>query len=148
MLDKKLKEGMQGLQLKFTKFKGFSENFNECSDKLTSIKGEYPTRLGAAIRHAGDGLEKRPSMKKLLLVITDGAPSDIDVYDDHYLEYDSWYAVKALANNNIKTFCINLNASSTHVTEHMFSIGRYRVLDDITRLPDVLSEIYIRYARH
>lgn len=44
--------------------------------------------------------------------------------------------------NNIKTFCINLNSSSTPVIEHIFGKGRFRVLHDIARLADVLSDIY------
>jgi len=134
--------------IKFTKFKRFDENFNECRNKLANIKGEYSTRLGAAIRHAGYGLQQRSSTKKLLLVITDGVPSDIDVYDERYLEHDSWYAVKTLSKQNTKVFCISLDASSTPAIEHIFGKGRFRVLDNITRLPEVLSEIYIKYARH
>jgi len=134
--------------IKFTKFKRFTESFDECREKLAGLKGEYSTRLGTAIRHAGNALAQRSAAKKLLLVITDGAPSDIDVYDEQYLEHDSWHAVKTLDNTNIKTFCINLDSSSTPAIEHIFGKGRFKVLDDISRLPDVLSDIYIKYARH
>lgn len=135
-------------QVKLTNFKRFSEAFEESKAGLADIRGEYSTRLGTAIRHSEGSLLKQPERKKLLLVITDGAPSDIDVYDSDYLQHDSWHAVHALARSGIKSFCLNLDSRADSVIEHIFGIGRFETLDNIARLPEVLSRIYLRHTRH
>ena len=129
-------------------FKNFDESFEQSKARLSTVRGQYSTRLGAAIRNTADYLAKQPAKKKLLLVVTDGAPSDIDVFDRHYLDHDSWHAVQSLASQGIKPFCFNLDSRSDHVTEHIFGKGRYKTLDQLTHLPDILFEVYMRYGRH
>lgn len=50
-------------QVYFTKFKNFEESYDESKARLSNVKGEYSTRLGVAIRHAGHELELQSSMK-------------------------------------------------------------------------------------
>lgn len=135
-------------QVNLTSFKKFSESFEDCKLNLGSIHGGYSTRLGVAIRHCEQALLQRDERRKLLLVITDGAPSDIDVFDNHYLQNDSWHAVHTLAISGIKSFCINLDSRASPVIEHIFGRGRFETLDNVTRLPEVLSQIYLRAARN
>ena len=135
-------------QVDITNFKAFSESFANSKARLSEIHGKHSTRLGAAIRHSEQSLAQQMQRKKLLLVITDGAPSDIDVYDQHYLEHDSWHAIHALNKSGIKSFCLNLDTGANQVIEHIFGRGRYETLEQLDRLPEVLSRIYLRYARH
>lgn len=135
-------------EVNYIKFKNFADVFDKNKTRLAEIKGEYSTRLGAAIRHSAQELAQQASEKKLLLVITDGAPSDIDVFDQRYLDEDCWQAVKSLAGMGIKPFCLNLDSNADSVIEHIFGKGRYETLAHLNRLPDVLSRIYIRYGRH
>jgi len=135
-------------QVQVTNFKKFTESFTETKAHLASIRGQFSTRLGAAIRHSEQYLARQMERKKLLLVITDGAPSDIDVYDQRYLEHDSWHAVHELSKSGIKPFCLNLDAGADRVIEHIFGRGRFETLEHLTRLPEVLSGIYLKYARH
>ena len=44
------------------------------------MTGQLSTRMGAAIRHAGHHLKLQRSAKKLLIVITDGEPTDINKF--------------------------------------------------------------------
>jgi nitric oxide reductase activation protein len=81
-------------------------------------------------------------------VITDGAPSDIDVFDRQYLEYDSWQAVKSLTSKGIKPFCLNLDGRADRAIEHIFGKGHYETLEHLNRLPEVLSRIYMKHGRH
>ena len=64
--------------------------------RLAAMNGELSTRMGAAMRHAGRLLARRPERKRLLVVLTDGAPSDVDVRDPQYLRADARKAVEAL----------------------------------------------------
>ncbi|RYZ10341.1 MAG: hypothetical protein EOO73_01860 [Myxococcales bacterium] len=47
------------------------------------------TRLGPALRHATQRLGERPSARKLLLLLSDAEPADVDVFDDRYLVEDA-----------------------------------------------------------
>ncbi len=134
-------------QISFTCFKYFNEEFESSKARLSEITGSYSTRLGAAIRHSASELAQQPERKKLLLVITDGAPSDIDVYDKEYLVQDSWHAVHGLYRHGIRPFCINLDGRADRVIEHVFGKGRSETLSSVARLPDLLAHLYMRYMR-
>ena len=134
-------------EINFINFKSFAEDFSDSKERLTDISGQYSTRLGVAIRHAAFHLAQQSARKKLLLIITDGAPSDIDIYDSHYLEHDSRHAVNSLIQTGIKPFCLNLDASSDSVIEHIFGKGRFETLQQLLHLPEVLSRIYMRHGR-
>lgn len=129
-------------------FKNFNESFAQSKARLSAVRGQYSTRLGAAIRSTADHLAQQPARKKLLLVVTDGAPSDIDVFDRHYLDHDSWHAVHSLASQGIKPFCLNLDSRSDHIIEHIFGRGRHETIDQLNQLPDVLFKVYMRYGCH
>ncbi|MBD3671281.1 MAG: VWA domain-containing protein [Gammaproteobacteria bacterium] len=132
----------------YTRYKSFDDDFQANRSRLCGIKGSYSTRLGTAIRHCATELSQQENRKKLLLVITDGAPSDVDVYDTNYLVADSWHAVRSLSQQGIRPFCLNLDSQSESTTEYVFGKGRYQTLDDMRRLPDVLSYLYLKYMRH
>lgn len=135
-------------EVNINSFKKFNESFDDSKTRLSDIRGLHSTRLGTAIRHSGYHLAQQPETRKLLLVITDGVPSDIDVFDRYYLEHESRHAVQALKGSGIKSFCINLNSLADPVIEHIFGKGRYETLDRLDRLPEVLSYIYLRHVRH
>lgn len=129
-------------------YKQAQESFAEARQRLAGIQGSYSTRLGAAIRHVASQLAQQPTMKKVLLVITDGAPSDIDVFDSAYLQQDSHHAVAGLAAMNIRPYCINLDPQAAQSIARIFGAGHYQTLQRIEDLPRVLSAFYIRHVRH
>lgn len=134
-------------QVRIRNFKAFAEPFRQTRQRLSSISGAYSTRLGAAIRHCAQQLAPQPQRRKLLLVITDGVPSDIDIFDQHYLRKDSWHAVQGLARHGILPFCINLDARADSTIEGIFGRHRYETLANVSRLPEVLSRVYFRCLR-
>ncbi len=74
--------------------KNFDEPFNHAVDaRIAGLKPGFYTRLGAAIRHVSFRLSERPSARKLLLVITDGKPNDIDHYEGRFGIEDTRMAV-------------------------------------------------------
>jgi nitric oxide reductase NorD protein len=80
--------------------KGFDETMSRATeDRIAGLKPGYYTRMGAAIRHAAAGLQKQPSRKKLLLVLTDGKPNDIDHYEGRFALEDTRKAVQEARRN-------------------------------------------------
>jgi len=76
--------------VQYYRFKPFHYSFNdEVKGRLVGIKGGLSTRMGTAIRHAGVDLLTQSSAKKILLILTDGEPADIDVDDPQHLRMDA-----------------------------------------------------------
>lgn len=74
----------------YWRFKDFDQPYDELAKaRLAGMQGQLSTRMGAAIRHATAALKAQRSSKKLLLVITDGEPADVDVRDPQYLRHDT-----------------------------------------------------------
>ncbi|WP_455380574.1 VWA domain-containing protein [Acidihalobacter prosperus] len=132
----------------YMRYKDFEQPFDQfCKSRLAGMEAGYSTRLGAALRHSGHYLGQLARQKKLLLVITDGEPSDIDVRDPQYLRHDAHYAVDELRRSGIVTFGLSLDPYADQYVSQIFGSGRYVVLDHIERLPEKLSTLYLGLTR-
>jgi nitric oxide reductase NorD protein len=128
--------------VRFQHIKGFSEDFDDSvKARLAAMEAGYSTRMGAALRHAGHYLSHRKSDKKILLLLTDGEPADIDVDDGQHLRADAKKAVEELASDGVTTFCLSLDKNADDYVSEIF--GRHwRVLDKPEQLPEVLPLLY------
>lgn len=107
------------------------------------MEAGYSTRMGAALRHAAHYLEHQNADKKLLLILTDGEPSDIDVDDPQLLTQDTRQkAVKELDNQGIYTYCISLDPRADDYVRDIFG-KRYTVIDNVQRLPERLPQVFM-----
>lgn len=68
------------------------KHWNEDLPALTTLRGGGSTRLGAALRHALHLSEldarQHPGWRRVVVVLSDGEPHDIDVHDPDYLNAD------------------------------------------------------------
>jgi nitric oxide reductase activation protein len=110
------------------------------------MEAGYSTRMGAALRNAGHYLSNRQSDKKILLLLTDGEPADIDVTDPNHLRADARKAVEELATEGITTFCLSLDPKADEYVREIFG-NRWRVLDRIERLPEQLPMLYLALTK-
>ncbi len=111
---------------------------------LAGLEGGLSTRMGAAIRHAGADLRRRPAHRRLLLIVTDGEPSDIDVADRKYLVEDARKAVISLANAGVDCFCVGLDAGGDSYLARIFGRRNAVRIDRLERLPERLPLLYFR----
>ena len=126
-------------EVRYTHFKGFNEAWGELPKaRLAAMEAGLSTRMGAALRRAGEELEKRREEKRLLLLLTDGAPHDIDVSDPAYLREDTRKAVIELKARGIEPFCISLDPRADEYISEIFGKTGYMVIDNINRLPEKL----------
>lgn len=114
---------------------------------LSGLSAGYSTRIGAAIRYAGQQLEDVPCHRRLLLVVTDGEPSDIDVPDPEYLAQDAKRAVQSLNARGMDTFCIALGQAAGQRHSEIFSRRGFLQLDRLEALPEKLPALYLRMTR-
>jgi nitric oxide reductase NorD protein len=131
----------------YYRLKDFDEEWNATvKRRLAGLAGRFSTRMGAALRHAGRELAHRRSYRKLLLFISDGEPSDIDVADRRYLVEDARRAVLSLRQQGIDVFCVGLDAAGDSYLARIFGRGNVVQIDAVERLPEKLPLLYFRLA--
>src|SRR5690606_7003185 len=65
--------------------KSFAESYStEVARRIAGLEPERYTRAGAAIRHASAMLMREAVQHRLLLILSDGKPNDMDEYDGRY----------------------------------------------------------------
>ncbi|HYA39155.1 MAG TPA: VWA domain-containing protein [Candidatus Methylomirabilis sp.] len=134
--------------VQYYRFKDFDEHYSdEVKAKLAGMQGGLSTRMGAALRHAASFLLKQPEKKKLILLVSDGEPADIDVRDPQYLRHDTKKAVEELAARGVRTFCLTLDPNADDYVARIFGTKGYMVVDHVNRLPERLPMLYAGLTR-
>ncbi|MEW6038920.1 MAG: nitric oxide reductase activation protein NorD [Pseudomonadota bacterium] len=134
--------------IEYYRFKDFEAAYDDqAKARLAGITGQLSTRMGAAMRHAGRYLAQRPSAKKLLLMVTDGEPADIDVRDPQYLRFDARKAVEELGRAGVMTYALSLDPHADPYVSRIFGANRYLVVDHVQRLPEKLPLLYLGLTR-
>ena len=132
---------------RYLHIKGFGEPWGDgVKSRLAAMEAAYSTRMGAALRHAAHYLGAQKADKKLLLILTDGQPSDVDSHDERLLIEDARQSVKELQGQGIFPYCINLDAGADAYVSDIFG-QQYTVIDQIERLPERLPELFMALTR-
>ena len=135
-------------EVSYFRFKDFDQDYtDQAKAKLSGMTGQLSTRMGAALRHAGQHMAKQRAQKKLVLLITDGEPADIDVRDPQYLRQDTKKAVESLGRQGVQTFCMSLDPRADQYVSRIFGIKNYMVVDRVERLPEKLPLLYASLTR-
>ena len=133
--------------VRYLHIKGYGEHWNdEVKGRLAAMEAGYSTRMGAAMRHAAHYLGARPADKKLMLILTDGKPSDVDAHDERLLIEDARQAVKELDQDNIFTYCISLDPKADEYVGDIFG-RQFTVIDHIERLPEKLPALFMALTK-
>lgn len=129
--------------VQYYRFKDFNEKFSdEVKARLAGMRGGLSTRMGAAMRHAGQHLLRQPERKKLLLLVTDGEPADIDERDPQHLRHDAKKAVEELYTRGIMSYCLTLDPNADSYVKRIFGANNYTVIDHVQRLPEKLPLLF------
>ncbi len=110
--------------------------------RIAALKPGYYTRIGTAIRHAAAGLKARPDRRKLLLILTDGKPNDIDHYEGRFAMEDTRMAVIEARRAGICVFAVTVDRESRAYIPHLFGRNGHAVISRLDRLPAALPAIY------
>jgi hypothetical protein len=127
----------------YYRFKDFNQKFDhDVKARLNGMRGGLSTRMGAAMRHAGYHLLAQPERRKLLLLVTDGEPTDIDERDPQHLRHDARKAVEELSSKGILTYCLTLDPNADMYVKRIFGINNYTIVDHVDRLPEKLPMLF------
>jgi nitric oxide reductase NorD protein len=129
--------------VRFHEMKGFAAPFdNQARGRIAALKPGYYTRMGAAIRHSASLLEKQPAALRLLLILTDGKPHDMDHYEGRYGVEDTRMALIDARRQGIKPFCVTIDREGASYLPHMFGPAGFTVLRRPEELPMRLPLLY------
>ncbi len=134
--------------VRYFAIKDFAAPFDaEARARLAGLRPGLSTRLGAALRHAGAELGTVAATRRIVLVLTDGEPSDVDVADADDLIEDARHAILGLRRGGIDVFGITLDPNGRGAGATTFGRFHHMPVSRIEDLPDRLASLYFRIAR-
>ncbi|MDO9524066.1 MAG: VWA domain-containing protein, partial [Gemmobacter sp.] len=126
-----------------TRCKAFDDRMTpDLTARIGSLHPGHYTRLGAAIRHATAQLATEPSTRKLLLVLTDGKPNDLDHYEGIHGIEDSHMAVREARHAGQSVHGVIVDADGQDWFARIFGRAGFTLLPDPARLGRALPDIY------
>ena len=121
--------------------KAFDERLDgQVEARIAGLEPEHYTRAGAAIRHATALLMRHPARHRLLLLLSDGRPNDIDEYEGRYGVEDMRQAVLEASLQGAFPFCLAVDRQAAGWLPRVFGAGRHARLIDPVHLPLVLLD--------
>ncbi len=110
--------------------------------RIASLQPGFYTRLGAAVRHVSHGLTKQATQRRLLLIITDGKPNDLDHYEGRHGIEDSRMAIREARRRGQSVFGVTVDAKTQNTFTRIFGRGGYSVIPRAEKLIEALPDIY------
>lgn len=132
-------EGPQAVVVRSVK--AFNERYDtSVAQRIAGLEPENYTRAGAALRHATAQLMRQPATHRLLLLLSDGKPNDIDEYEGRYGVEDMRQAVTEARLQGISTFCLTIDRHAADYLPAVFGPHHYALLPRPELLPTVLLD--------
>ena len=136
------------LGVDYLRIKDFEENLDDrVKQRINAMAPQRNTRMGAAIRHATCQLENISSKVRLLIILSDGFPNDID-YKHRYAIEDTRKAIFEARSKNIFTHAITVHFAGDPKLDDLYGNIHHNVISDVRELPDKLLRIYGSLTRH
>ncbi len=138
--------------VEFYHVKSFTESLSPTiKGRIGAIEPKRSTRMGPAIRHSLEKLKDIACRVKLLILLSDGFPQDMDYGTDRrsatYGIQDTMMALREADQAGVLTFCLTIDKAGHDYLRDMCAPSRYMVLEDVTSLPTELPKVYQRYIR-
>ena len=123
--------------------KGFNDAYNaKVRGRLAAIRPGYYTRMGAAIRYSTKVLQRQPASQRLLLILTDGKPNDLDQYEGRYGVEDTRRAILEARQQGVRPFCVTIDDEAGTYLPHLFGSSGFVVIRRPAELPRRLPLLY------
>jgi nitric oxide reductase NorD protein len=115
--------------------------------RIAAVEPDGFTRLGTALRHATALLSRRTAHRRLLLLLSDGRPNDVDVYEGRYGVEDTRAAVAEARLAGVYCFCLTVDREAPRYAPRIFGAPYFAVLPHPERLPTVVLGLLRRLIR-
>lgn len=126
-----------------SRLKDFDERMDSSVEaRIAAVTPGFYTRLGAAVRFVTGELLRRGSLRRLMLIITDGKPNDLDYYEGRYGIEDTRRAVSEARMAGLAVFAIAIDRKAESYIPHIFGRNGYAIVSHPARLAEALPTIY------
>lgn len=126
-----------------TRCKGFDMPMSpQITANIGALRPSHYTRLGAAIRHVSAQLAQETAARKLLIVLTDGKPNDLDHYEGQHGIEDSHMAVREARRAGQTLHGVIVDEDGQNWFARIFGRGGFSLLPNPARLTRALPDIY------
>jgi len=125
--------------------KRFGERWNDAArERVAAIKPGFYTRMGAAIRYGTQRLAARPERQRLLLILSDGKPNDLDHYEGRHGLEDTRHAVHAARQAGLVPFCVTIDQQANAYLPRLFGTQGFALVHRPEQLARALTQVYVR----
>ncbi len=129
--------------VRYYQIKEFNQNLdNTIRGHIQAIEPGYYTRMGAGIRQATNQLLEQQTSQKLLLILTDGKPNDLDRYEGRYGIEDTRKSIQEARQKGLQTFCITIDEDANQYLPYLFGKDNYILVRKAEELPKKLLKLY------
>lgn len=108
--------------------------------RIAGLEPDGYTRVGAAVRHATAMLSRQSTRHRLLLLLSDGRPNDIDAYEGRYGIEDTRMAVAEARLQGIHLYCLTVDRQAPRYAARIFG-SDYAVINRVASLPRTLTSL-------
>lgn len=134
--------------IRFHLLKDFGAKYDGAARaRILALKPGYYTRMGAALRQSARILAEQPAGRRLLLLITDGKPNDLDLYDSRYGVEDTRMAVIEARRQGLMPFCVTIDREAGAYLPYIFGPAGFCVIRKPEDLPRRLPLLYAQLTR-
>ncbi|MGH0034054.1 MAG: nitric oxide reductase activation protein NorD [Myxococcota bacterium] len=122
----------------------FGGRWDDAKLRLASLRPTGYTRIGPALRHASALLAAEPAERRLLLLISDGKPTDYDRYEGRYGIADVRQALREAEAREIHTHALAIDTIARDYLPALFGEGGWDILPKPDQLVEALTAVYGR----
>ncbi len=135
----------QRQHVRVQRIKTFGERYTATvRGRINAIKPGYYTRMGAAVRHATHLLGRQTAARRLLLLLTDGKPNDLDHYEGRYGIEDTRMALLEARRAGLRPFCVTIDQEADDYLPYLFGRDGFVLIRHPEELPRRLLLLYTR----
>jgi len=136
---------VKNTQVRYHILKNFSEPYSDITrGRISASKPGFYTRMGAAIRQSAEILTLQQAKQRLLMVISDGKPNDIDQYEGRYGIEDTRHAILEAKQQGLQPFCVTIDDRANDYLPYIFGDKGFIIVNDVAKLPQILPRLYLK----
>ena len=122
--------------------KNFTDNWQTVKYNISHIKPNGYTRIGPAIRHSCYNINKIKTKSKIIILLSDGKPSDYDEYEGNYGINDIKHSITEANKKNIHVKSIIIDNTPKIYFLNMFGKNNYQLISNKYNLHIQLLKIF------
>lgn len=126
----------------FNIIKSFDEPWKTSAPRLEEVRATGYTRIGVSLRHSVEQLNKIKSKNKVILLLSDGKPTDYDAYEGKRGIADVRQAVREASAQGVNIYSLAIDKDSKFYFPQLFGPNNYEVLKSPQALPEQLIKLF------